>query len=62
MKKFEMYKCEVCETMFNDRKKAVECEKSHIVDFEIIKKRYIKGVKFPVAITVTNGHETRVYK
>lgn len=62
MKKYEMYKCEICETMFNEKKKAVECEKSHITDFEITHKRYIRGVKFPVAITVTNGSETRIYK
>lgn len=62
MKKYQMYKCEICDTMFNDRNKAVECEKSHIVDFEIVEKIYKQGQAFPVKIILSNGKNKRLYK
>ena len=62
MKQYKMYKCEVCETMFNNEAQAISCEKSHITDFQITKRRYVRGIHFPVSITVSNGKETRTYK
>lgn len=62
MKKYQMYKCEVCNTMFNDRVKAVECEKSHITDFEIVEKVYKQGQAYPVKIIVSNGKNKRLYR
>lgn len=62
MKKYEMYKCELCETMYNNQAQAISCEKCHIKDFQITNKRYVKGIHFPVSITVSNGKEYRIYK
>lgn len=62
MKKYQMYKCEICNTMFNEKDKAVTCEKSHITNFEIIEKVYKQGQTYPVKIIVSDGKSQRLYR
>ncbi len=40
MKKVEHYICEVCGTEYNEKQKAVDCEKGHHEPKSIVKARY----------------------
>lgn len=56
MKKVEHYICELCGTEYNDKSKAMRCEKGHREPKEIVKSRYnaiidnLKG--YPIAIDI----------
>lgn len=41
MKEKKLYTCETCFTDYNDKKKAIECEKTHITPLEIADCRYV---------------------
>ena len=40
MKKLELYQCEVCNTQYSDKKKAMDCEKSHKMPTSCVGKKY----------------------
>lgn len=56
MKEYTMYRCEICNTAYSEKKKAVDCEKSHKKIKEIKHCRYLSkaenGKGYPVAIDV----------
>lgn len=67
MKKLELYQCEICGTQYNDKRKAVDCEKSHLVDIKItnmvFKPISMEASGFPIKIEITaaNGKKA-VYR
>lgn len=67
MKVIEKYRCEVCQTEYNDRKQAEACEKSHKQPIEIIRVRHLSmgqnGTGYPITVTIkmSDGKEV-VYK
>ena len=40
MKKLELYVCEICNTQYNEKNKAIECEKSHKIPTGCVGSRY----------------------
>ena len=56
MKEVKHYICEICGTEYNDKSKAVKCEKGHCKPVEIVKSRYLKiednAKGYPIKITV----------
>lgn len=67
MKEVKHYICEICGTEYNDKRKAVECEKGHCKPNGIFSARYlpIKDNKkgYPVSVELQMADGTRqVYK
>lgn len=54
MKKLELYQCEVCNTQYNDKNKAMECEKSHKLP------AIVEGSKYRAVKSNPNGYPDRV--
>lgn len=56
MEELKLYRCEFCGTSYKEKKRCIECEKSHKKPVKIIDSRYVaendnkKG--YPVSITV----------
>lgn len=67
MKKLELYQCEICGTQYNEKRKAVDCEKSHLVDIKITNmmfKPYTMSeddFPFKIEVTAPNGKKA-VYR
>lgn len=62
MKELKLYKCEICETEYTDKKEAMECEENHvetleIVDCEFVRKAFMDD-GFPTKITVKSEDGT----
>lgn len=56
MKEKTLYTCEYCHTDYADKQTAIECEKVHVLDFEIFEKVYkpksIERSGFPIKIVI----------
>ena len=66
MKEYKSYKCELCGTVYNNKQKALECEKSHISCREIVREVHnfvVIGSDYPteVLIQMKDGKEV-LYK
>lgn len=67
MIRLEQYKCEICGTVYNSERVALECESNHktIVSFDPMKYKPYKSDPdgYPDQIKVTfNNHSTLIYK
>lgn len=59
MKKIELYECEICNTKYNEKIKATNCEKSHQSKMQIKDFRFLQNDKYPVKLLIEfeNGHK-----
>lgn len=59
MRELELYQCEICNTQFNDKKKAEECEMSHCKITNVVPKRWRAREKYPdrIIIEFSDGEE-----
>lgn len=61
MKEVKHYICEVCNTEYNEKSKAEDCEKGHIFPKSIKNKRYLpmknnnKGYPISIDVLMENG-------
>lgn len=65
MKRLELFVCEVCNTQYNEKSKALECEKSHKLPVSCAghkyrsKKSNEKGYPDSVIVTFNDGSEAK---
>lgn len=64
MKELKLYQCEICKTQYNEKRKAVECEKSHLPYIAVMNSRYKPNGKYPetVRITFADKHQFIYYR
>lgn len=67
MKKETLYRCEICNTQYADKDKAMQCEKGHKIPSSVVGTRYLamksdmSGYPNCVDVTFTDG-TTQRYK
>ena len=62
MKEIKLYQCEICNTQYNDEKRARECENNHTALKRTKKCRYVQWSKYPETIEIEfKDGKTAVY-
>lgn len=62
MKKVEMYRCEICENLFQDKNDAQDCEKTHKTELEISNTYYEEFSGEPKYVIIKINNRERAYK
>lgn len=64
MKNLKLYLCEICGTIYNDKKKATDCENSHKPWNDIIDYSYKANSKYPETLTIAfvDNHKIIYYR
>ena len=57
MKEIVYYKCEACGAEYENQESALECERAHSVLTTIVKKDYLRKLKYPFRVTLKFGDE-----
>lgn len=60
MKEIKLYRCEICGTQYNEKRKAQECEKSHLPYVTTYESRYKANNEYPETITVKFSNNQKV--
>ena len=61
MKEIKHYVCEICHTEYNERQKAIDCEKKHCKPIKIVGEKYLslsqnmKGYPTSISVKMTDG-------
>lgn len=60
MKTLVTYRCELCNSVYEEYQEAIDCEKSHVLPVSVEKPKFYEKVAYPYGITVVLSNGDRI--